>query len=77
MNPLESAGKLLLIVGGVLLLLGGLVWLLSKIPFWGRLPGDIRIERPGFTCLIPIVSSIVLSVLLTLVLNIVIRITNR
>jgi hypothetical protein len=76
-NPLESAGKLLLIVGGLLLLLGGLVWLLSKIPFWGRLPGDIRIERPGFTCLIPIVSSIVLSVLLTLVLNIVIRITNR
>lgn len=77
MNPLESTGKLLLVVGGVLLVLGGLVWLLSKIPFWGRLPGDIRIERPGFTCLIPIVSSIVLSILLTLVLNIIMRITNR
>jgi hypothetical protein len=77
MNPLETMGRLLLIVGGVLLLLGGLLWLLSKIPFWGHLPGDIRIERPGFSCLIPIVSSIILSVVLTIVLNIVIRITNR
>jgi hypothetical protein len=76
-NPLETAAKSLLITGGVLLLLGGLVWLLSKIPFSVRLPGDIRIERAGFTCLIPVASSVILSILLTIVLNIALRVINR
>jgi hypothetical protein len=66
-----------MVVGGVLVLLGGLVWLLAKVPFLGRLPGDIRIERPGFTCLIPLVSSIILSLLLTILLNIIVRLLNR
>jgi hypothetical protein len=69
--------KLMVGMGVVLILLGGLVWLLSKTAFLGQLPGDIRIERDGFTCLIPIVSSIILSVLLTIVLNIVVRLINR
>ena len=73
----ETIGKFLMIAGGGLLLLGGLLWLLSKVPFLGRLPGDIRIERPGFTCLIPLVSSIIISVLLTVLLNVVARIINR
>lgn len=77
MNSLETIGKLLLVVGGVLVLLGGLLWLLSKTPFLGHLPGDIRIERPGFTCLVPLASSIVLSILLTLLLNIIVRIINH
>ncbi|MBE9507155.1 MAG: DUF2905 domain-containing protein [Chloroflexi bacterium] len=66
-----------MVVGGVLVLLGGLVWLLAKVPFLGRLPGDIRIERPGFTCLIPLVSSIIVSLLLTILLNIIVRLLNR
>lgn len=77
MNGLETTGKLLMIVGGALILLGGLVWLLSRASFLGHLPGDIRIERPGFTCLIPLASSIILSILLTLVLNIIARLLNR
>lgn len=70
-------GKWLMIIGAVMLLLGGLLWLLSKIPFLGHLPGDIRIERPGFTCLIPLVSSILLSIVLTILLNIIVRLFNR
>jgi hypothetical protein len=77
MSELETIGKLLLIVGGTLALLGGLLWLLSKVPFLGRLPGDIRIEKPGFTCLIPLASSIILSIVLTIVLNIILRLINR
>lgn len=77
MTGLEPVGKLLMVVGGVLVLLGGLVWLLAKVPFLGRLPGDIRIERPGFTCLIPLASSIILSLLLTILLNIIVRLLNR
>jgi len=64
-------------IGGALVLLGGLLWLVSKIPFLGHLPGDIRIERPGLTCLIPLASSIVLSIVLTILLNIIVRIINR
>ena len=70
-------GKTLVVIGVALAALGGLVWLLSKVPFLGNLPGDIRIERPGMTCLIPLASSILISIVLTIVLNIVVRIINR
>jgi hypothetical protein len=77
MSQLEAIGKLLLIVGGTLALLGGLLWLISKVPLLGHLPGDIRIEKPGLTCLIPLASSIILSIVLTIVLNIILRLINR
>ncbi|HUX76759.1 MAG TPA: DUF2905 domain-containing protein [Anaerolineae bacterium] len=77
MGGLETIGKSLVVIGAGLALLGGLVWLLSKVPFLGRLPGDIRIERPGVTCLVPLASSIVISILLTILLNIIVRIINR
>jgi hypothetical protein len=76
-NGLETIGKSLVLVGSVVIVLGGLMWLLSKTPFLGRLPGDIRIDRPGFTCLVPLASSIILSLVLTIVLNIVVRLLNR
>ena len=76
MNGLETMGKWLTFIGAALLLLGGGLWLLSKLPFMGHLPGDIRIERQGFTCLIPLASSIIISILLTVVLNIVIQIVR-
>ena len=57
---------LLLVLGGVFLL-AGLLWpLLSR--YFGRLPGDIVIRRPGFTCAVPIVTCLLLSLLLTLLL---------
>ena len=76
MGELGTAGKLLVTVGGALILVGGLLWLLSKLGFLGHLPGDIRIQRSGFTCLIPLVSSIILSILLTVVLSIVVQIVK-
>jgi hypothetical protein len=76
MSGLEVIGKWLVIIGTAILLLGGLLWLLSKIPFLGHLPGDIRIERPGLTCLIPLASSILLSLALTVLLNVVIQIVR-
>ncbi len=68
---------MLVTVGMALVLSGALIWLLSRAGFLGCLPGDIRIERDGITCLIPVVSSIVLSVLFTVLLNIVIWLINR
>ena len=77
MDGLETIGKLLLVTGGVLILVGGSLWLLSRVGFLGRLPGDIRVERPGFTCLIPLATSILLSIVLTVLLNIIVRLMNR
>ena len=70
-------GKWLVIAGGGLALLGGVVWLLGHIPFFGNLPGDIRIQTQNFGCFFPIVSMILLSILATIVLNIIIRIVNK
>ena len=77
MGGFEPIGKTLVVIGLALAALGGLVWVLSKVPFLGNLPGDIRIERPGMTCLIPLASSILISIVLTIVLNIIMRIINR
>ena len=77
MNEIGTLGKFLMLAGVSLIVLGGLIWLLSKANLLGRLPGDIRIERPGFSCLIPLVSSIILSILLTILLNVIVRLLNR
>ena len=77
MDGLETIGKWLMVAGAGLALIGGLLWLASKVPFLGHLPGDIRIERPGFTCMVPLATSILISILLTVLLNIIVRIINR
>ncbi len=58
----------LLIALGLLLLAAGLLWpWLSKLPF-GRLPGDIHIQREGFDFHFPLTTSILVSLVVTLVL---------
>ncbi len=53
-----------LVIAGV-----GLVWVLApSIPWLGRLPGDIRIERKNFSFYFPLVTCLLLSAVLTLVL---------
>jgi hypothetical protein len=68
MNDHAGFGWILLFLG--LFVAGvGLVWLLPpSIPWLGRLPGDIRIERDNFRLYVPLVTCLLLSLLLTLVL---------
>lgn len=63
-------GRLLIFVGLVALVLGAAILLGPKIPFLGRLPGDLVIRRDGATIYLPIATSIVLSLLLSLFLNV-------
>lgn len=57
-----------LITLGIVLIALGLLWpLISKLGF-GNLPGDIRIERRGFTFYFPFTSGLLLSLVLTLIL---------
>jgi hypothetical protein len=65
---MTSLGKLLITFGVVLVGLGLLMTFFDKIPFLGRLPGDIHVKRENFQFYFPIVTSIVLSLILTLIL---------
>jgi hypothetical protein len=57
-----------LIITGIALIVLGLAWpYLGKLGL-GRLPGDIRIEREGFTLYLPITTSIIVSLALSLIL---------
>ena len=58
-------GAILLIVGAVIYLLG------DKLKWFGRLPGDIRIEGEHTKIYIPIVTMIIISIVLTLVINLI------
>jgi hypothetical protein len=63
MGPL---GKMLILVGVFIILVGIFLVLGEKIPWIGRLPGDIIIRKKNFTLYFPIVTSIIISILLTL-----------
>ncbi|MCG8353625.1 MAG: DUF2905 domain-containing protein [Chloroflexales bacterium] len=63
-----------LIVAGIVLLGIGVVFLaLGRLPWLGRLPGDILIERENLRIFIPLGTMILLSLILTLVLNVIAR----
>jgi hypothetical protein len=64
-------GKILIVLGAVLVGVGLLVTFFDKIPFLGKLPGDIHIKRENFQFYFPIATSVVLSLLITLILWIV------
>lgn len=56
----------LLIAAGAVLMIAGVVWLVAPaIPWVGRLPGDVSIERGNYRVYFPIVTCLVLSLLLT------------
>lgn len=65
-------GLLLLIAGVVLALIGLLAWT-GALSWFGRLPGDIRIEREGLRVYFPLTSMLLVSVVLSLILNLVRR----
>ncbi len=70
---MASFGRMLLFMGLVLILLGGIFILGERFGF-GKLPGDIFIQRGGnFTFFFPIVSTLLISIILTLLINIFIR----
>jgi hypothetical protein len=61
----ESVARSLIVAGLILLALGVLAYVSPSVPLLGRLPGDIRIERPGLRVYLPITSCIVISILLS------------
>ncbi len=64
----QHIGKFLLITGLIIAAAGGLLLLAGKIPWIGKLPGDIMIERKNFTFYFPLATSILLSIVISFIL---------
>jgi hypothetical protein len=66
---MQETGKLLVIFGVVIVLLGVALWTGLGASWFGRLPGDIRVERGNFGFYFPVVTCIIISIVLTLVMS--------
>ena len=73
---MDLARSLILI--GLLIIAIGIVFIMGdKIPFIGRLPGDIRIEGENTSFYIPVMSCILISLILTGIMNVALWFINR
>ena len=70
-------GKLLIIAGVSLIILGAILLLGGKVPYFGKLPGDIYIKKGNFLFYAPIVSFLLLSVIISIIFHFVIKIFKR
>jgi hypothetical protein len=70
---MEGAGRFLILLGVVAVVAGVALLYLPRIPWLGRLPGDIVLRRDGFTFYFPLATSIIVSIVLTLLLNLFLR----
>ena len=66
-NEIQHIGKVFIILGVIIIAIGGFLLLSGKLPWIGRLPGDILIQKKNFTFYFPLATSILLSLLLTLI----------
>jgi len=56
-----------------MIVLGALFYVFGKIPWFGRLPGDIVIRREGFTLFLPVATMLLVSIFLSIIFNLVAR----
>jgi hypothetical protein len=67
----SGTGKILIVIGLLTLILGLLIYFFhGKLHWIGNLPGDLRIEKPGFRLYIPFTTMILFSLLISLLLRI-------
>ncbi len=65
---MSEIGKALIIIGAVLVVSGLVILGIQKLPFMGKLPGDIIIKREHFTLYFPLATSIIISILISIIL---------
>jgi len=63
---MQELGKILIIFGLIIIGVGLLLTFYNKIPFIGKLPGDILIQKKNFTFYFPLATSIILSLVFSL-----------
>ena len=70
MTVFAPMGKMLVLAGIFMVGVGLFLWFGDKIPWLGKLPGDILIKKEKFTFTFPLVTCILISLLLTLLFSI-------
>lgn len=65
---MTGLGRMLIVAGLVIAAVGALLLLSGKIPWLGRLPGDILVKREKFTFYFPLATSLLISLILSLIL---------
>jgi hypothetical protein len=63
---MQAIGKTLIIFGLIMVIAGVLMTFFNKIPFFGKLPGDIYVEKKNFSFYFPLTTSILVSMILSL-----------
>jgi hypothetical protein len=70
-------GRALVFVGLVIVVIGVGLMFAERVPFLGRLPGDITVRGDGWTVYAPLATSLILSLVLTIALSLVARAGQR
>jgi hypothetical protein len=66
-----TIGKYLIVIGLFILVVGVVIYFLGdRMNWFGRLPGDIKVEKENIRIFIPLTTMILLSILITLIINI-------
>jgi hypothetical protein len=63
----QEIGKTLIIFGVILVGIGLFLTFVNKVPFLGKLPGDIYIQKKNFTFYFPVATSILISIILSII----------
>ena len=63
----QIIGKSLIFLGILMIMIGGVILLAGKLPWLGKLPGDILVKRENFTFYFPLTTCILASVILSLI----------
>jgi DUF2905 family protein len=66
-TPIKQAAVFLILTGGLIIVVGILMLFSDKIPFLGKLPGDLSIKRDNFSFYFPITTCILISLIITLI----------
>jgi uncharacterized protein HemY len=70
---IEFFGKILIFFGAILIFLGLIFSFAGRIPYFGKLPGDIYIKKENFTFYFPITTCILISIILSVIFYLIFR----
>lgn len=68
---MEVIAKVLIVIGTIIFTLGAILFLFDKVPFIGKLPGDLIIKTKSLKIYIPLTTTLIISILVSLIINIV------
>jgi len=63
-----ETAKVMILIGSVLIVAGLVILVFPRLPFLGKLPGDILVKKENYTLYFPLATSIVISIIISLIL---------